>query len=196
MTKINKDNILNKIEIIKGDITLLEVDAIVNAANESLLGGGGVDGMIHRKAGYELYQECETLGGCDTGEAKITKGYLLPAKHVIHTVGPIYDHMPTIVHAAHLLGKCYSNSIRLAEENQLKTIAFPCISTGVYGYPQEKAAEVAWKRVTELVEESSVEKVIFCCYLQQDYDIYQQLRKNFAKQDSFFNTIISKMKGK
>ncbi len=157
---------------IHGDITELKVDAIVNAANSSLLGGGGVDGAIHRAAGAELLQECRALGGCPVGQVRLTRGYLLPAKFVIHTVGPVW-HGGT-QGEPQLLASCYRNSLATAAERQLASIAFPCISTGVYGYPPEQAAEVAITTVREFIRSPpSLCEVIFCCYLNSDLAIYQ-----------------------
>ena len=143
---------MGKIKIIQGDITKIKYDAIVNAANSSLLGGGGVDGAIHYTAGPELLKECITLHGCPTGQAKITKGYNLPAKYVIHTVGPIYyEHSPD--EAEQLLAACYQNSLKLALQNEIKTIAFPLISAGVYGYPQNEAIQVAVENMKQYVND-------------------------------------------
>lgn len=164
---------LNRINIIQGDITTLSVDAIVNAANTSLLGGGGVDGAIHRAAGPELLAECRTLKGCPTGQAKITKGYQLPAKHVVHTVGPVWrggNH-----HEAELLASCYRECMRLALDYHLKTIAFPAISCGVYGFPIEQAVSIATNEIkTALKNHPEIEAIYFVCFDDAVYTAYQQ----------------------
>ena len=164
------------IEIQQGDITKQGVDAIVNAANKTLLGGGGVDGAIHRAAGPKLVEECAGLGGCPTGEARITRGYSLPAKHVIHTVGPIWrggtDGEPD------LLRNCYVNCLRLAMEHDLRSIAFPSISTGAYAYPIVWASRIAYATVTEqLAHPGSLELVRFVCFGTDDYDVYLDAAK-------------------
>lgn len=162
-----------RIDIIDDDITRQQVDAIVNAANNSLLGGGGVDGAIHRAAGPQLLSECRTLNGCRTGEAKITKGYRLPARFVIHTVGPVWR--GGNADEDHLLENCYHNSLRLAVEHDIQTIAFPSISTGVYGFPIERASRIALKTVKAFLEQhESLQKVVFVCFGQHDYQVYQQ----------------------
>jgi O-acetyl-ADP-ribose deacetylase (regulator of RNase III) len=174
---MDKD-ILNKIEIKQGDITKLEVDAIVNAANKSLLGGGGVDGAIHRVAGPELLAECRTIGGCPTGEARITKGYNLPARHVIHTVGPVYSGKPQ---DSRLLTNCYENSLKLAVENNVKSIAFPAISCGVYGYPIEDACKIAVNTACNFLKTNKgVDKTIFILFSDQDYQVYQNYLGSIA----------------
>ncbi len=167
-----------QIEIIKGDITTLEVDAIVNAANTSLLGGGGVDGAIHRRGGSAILEECKEIrkrqGGCEVGMAVITNAGKLPAKKVIHTVGPIWNNGND--GEAEKLASCYREGLKLAEENNLKTVAFPNISTGVYGYPKLTAAKVALKAVKEW-EGNKIEKVIFVCYDEENLFVYKRLIK-------------------
>lgn len=169
--------ISNKIEVIQGDITKLTVDAIVNAANRSLLGGGGVDGAIHRAAGPKLLDECRKLNGCDTGQAKITSGYNLPARFIIHTVGPIWH--GGISNEEALLKNCYQNSLMLAGEYNLASIAFPNISTGIYGFPKDLAANIAICEVKAFLgQSSSVTKVIFVCFDRENYILYQKLIGN------------------
>lgn len=162
---------VDRIQIRMGDITQVDVDAIVNAANPSLLGGEGVDGMIHWAAGEELLEECRSLGGCPTGEARITRGYKLPARYVIHTVGPVYgidgENSPQ------LLSSCYKNSLELAVENGIATIAFPAISCGIYGYPVEKACRIAIDTTLEFLKsDESISRVIFVLYSCRHYDVY------------------------
>lgn len=164
-------SILDKLEIRQGDITKLKVDAIVNAANTSLLGGGGVDGAIHRAAGPGLVAECRTLGGCPTGEARITGGYNLPARHVIHTVGPVYRGNPR---DARLLKSCYENSLSLAVAHNLRTIAFPAISCGVYGYPIEDACKIAVDTCVEALKaHPGLEKIVFTLFSASDLEVYE-----------------------
>ena len=162
---------LDRLEIIEGDITQQRVDAIVNAANTTLLGGGGVDGAIHRAAGPGLLEECRKLGGCPTGEARITKGYNLPAKWVIHTVGPVWrggTHRED-----ELLAQCYRNSLALAEKYSIKTIAFPSISTGAYRFPLERAVRIALKEIKDFLERNkTVEKIIIVCFEKKVYEAY------------------------
>jgi O-acetyl-ADP-ribose deacetylase (regulator of RNase III) len=162
------------VEIIQTDITQLDVDAIVNAANSSLRGGGGVDGAIHRAAGTGLLAECITLGGCPTGEAKITKGYNLKARYVIHTVGPVWrggNH-----NEAELLANCYRKSLLLAVENHCTSIAFPNISTGINGFPKQKAAEIAIRETTDFLKgNKSLVRVLFCCFDSENFHLYRQI---------------------
>ncbi len=175
-------NVRERIQVVEGDITKQHVDAIVTAANTTLLGGGGVDGAIHRAAGPKLLEECRTLGGCATGQAKITKSYRLPARWVIHTVGPVwhggqYDEED-------LLASCYRSSFELAEQYQARTIAFPCISTGVYGFPMDRAARIAIRETARLLENSrSVEKVLLVCFSAEAHEIHSR-----ALDDAFPTT--------
>jgi O-acetyl-ADP-ribose deacetylase (regulator of RNase III) len=166
------DQVVNRIEVVEGDITQQRVDAIVNAANTSLLGGGGVDGAIHRAAGPELLEECRALGGCPTGEAKITKGHKLPAQWVIHTVGPVWRGGRQ--GEEQLLASCYRHSIALAQQKGVRTIAFPSISTGAYGFPMHKAAQIAVAEITRFLEgNSSMEKVVLVCFGKSAFDIHR-----------------------
>lgn len=171
---------MTRIILHQGDITRLAVDAIVNAANSSLLGGGGVDGAIHRAAGPELVQECRMLHGCKTGEAKITGGYRLPAKHVIHTVGPVWQGGNS--NEDELLASCYRRSLELAEKHGLKTIAFPAISTGIYGFPLERATHIALETTQTFLKEHTLpEQVTFVCFSQHAFEVYQQVLEGKAR---------------
>ena len=167
----------SRIEIQKGDITKIKVDAIVNAANTSLLGGGGVDGAIHRAAGPQLLEFNRKLGGCKTGEAKISPGFKLQAKHIIHTVGPVWNNGKN--NEDNLLANCYRNSLKLAAENKIKSIAFPAISTGVYRFPLERAAKIAVNEVEKfLAQNNRLENVIFVCFDEENFNIYSRLLNN------------------
>lgn len=170
---------LSKIKLIKGDITKIKSEAIVNAANKTLLGGGGVDGAIHKVAGPKLSEECKRLGGCKTGEAKITKGYNLPAKYVVHTVGPIWKGGKEGEKTK--LASCYQNSLALAVKNKIKSIAFPSLSTGAYGFPIEKAAPIALRETKKFLQgNDSIEEIIFVLFSDKDFKIYKD----------FYNKII------
>ena len=165
-----------RIHIVEGDITKQEVDAIVNAANTSLLGGGGVDGAIHRAAGPELLEETKKIGGCPTGEARVSKGYLLPAEWVIHTVGPVWKGGQK--NEENLLASCYRNSLKAAQELGIKTIAFPSISTGVYGFPLEKATVIALEETKKFLQtDKSLNRVIFVCFGEKAYNTYQEVSR-------------------
>ena len=171
----------DRIEVIKGDITKQKVEAIVNAANNSLLGGGGVDGAIHRAAGPELLAECRTLKGCLTGEARITKGYNLPAKRVIHTAGPVWSGGQK--NEDELLASCYRNSLALAEKHSIKTIAFPSISTGAYRFPVDRAAKIAVKTIKDFLDQNnSIEKVVMVCFGDDAYQHYLAAAKKHLKR--------------
>lgn len=164
---------INTIKIARSDITQLKVDVIVNPANSSLLGGGGCDGVIHQAAGPELLEECKSLNGCNKGEAKVTKGYKLPAKHIIHTVSPVYGYDNG--KESEILKNCYINSFELAKKNNLKSIAFPCIGTGCFMYPKDEAAEIAINVAKRYIND--FDEIIFVCYLELDYNIYNDLLK-------------------
>lgn len=165
---------MSRVSVVLGDITQQQVDAIVNAANPSLLGGGGVDGAIHRAAGAELLKECRSLGGCETGQAKITKGYGLQAKYVIHAVGPVWRGGKA--REDELLRNCYRNSLTLAEQHRVKSIAFPSISTGAYGFPIGRAAQIATSTVLEYLNgPTEIEEAIFVCFSRSDYDVYKSV---------------------
>jgi O-acetyl-ADP-ribose deacetylase len=169
--EVGMDKITDKLAVEQGDITRLAVDAIVNAANTSLLGGGGVDGAIHRAAGPGLLAECRALGGCPTGQARITGGYNLPARHVIHTVGPVYSGK---AEDARLLRSCYFHSLELAVANKVRTIAFPAISCGVYGYPIEEACKIAVGTCADFIKSTGgLDKVIFVLFSEADLEVYR-----------------------
>ncbi|XP_068796528.1 ADP-ribose glycohydrolase MACROD2 isoform X10 [Struthio camelus] len=193
-----KKSLSEKVSLYRGDITSLEVDAIVNAANSSLLGGGGVDGCIHRAAGPCLVAECRNLSGCETGQAKITCGYDLPAKYVIHTVGPIARGHLTDAHKKDL-ANCYKSSMELAKENNIKSIAFPCISTGIYGFPNEPAAVIALNTIKEWLSKNhnEVDRIIFCVFLEVDYKIFKKKMSEFfpVDDDNEEETVMSEETG-
>jgi O-acetyl-ADP-ribose deacetylase (regulator of RNase III) len=179
---VDEEPMMERIAILKTDITTLGVDAIVNAANSSLLGGGGVDGAIHRAAGLELLEECRLLGGCKTGQAKLTKGYRLPAKYVIHTVGPVWNGGSH--NEPELLVNCYRSCFALARQHNLRTLAFPAISCGVYRFPVDLAVEIAlWETVQELNGSDAIEKVIFACFDESVYASYSRAIQRILQAD-------------
>jgi O-acetyl-ADP-ribose deacetylase len=163
---------IERIRLVQGDITQLAVDAVVTAANESLCGGGGVDGAIHRAAGHGLLEECRTLGICHPGDAKITRGYLLPARYVIHTVGPVWDGGG--YGEAEILRSCYAASLGLAAEHQIASVAFPCIATGVYLYPKDEACEIAVEAVRRWLKHEWPREIVFCCFEDDDVELYER----------------------
>ncbi len=171
---------MSRIEVVEGDITKLAVGAVVTAANESLLGGGGVDGAIHRAAGPQLLQECMSVGICPEGEARITKGYLLPAKHVIHAVGPVYETGKN--GEPEILASAYRAALQLAKQHDIQTIAFPCLATGTYGYPKPQACEIAVSTVMAWLAQNELpRKVVFCCYDEEDMELYARRLEQAAK---------------
>jgi O-acetyl-ADP-ribose deacetylase (regulator of RNase III) len=176
LQKRENSNSVNTIRVVQGDITRMAVDAIVNAANRSLLGGGGVDGAIHHAAGPDLLAACRSLKGCATGDAKMTAGYHLPARYVIHTVGPVWH--GGLKHEEELLQSCYRRSLAIAVESGLKSVAFPNISTGVYGFPKEKAAAIAIDTVKVFLQTYSNIEVIFCCFDKENYQLYLKILEN------------------
>jgi O-acetyl-ADP-ribose deacetylase (regulator of RNase III) len=175
-------SLLERISIIQGDITKQSVDAIVNAANTSLLGGGGVDGAIHRAAGPELLKECRTLGGCDTGDAKLTNGYLLPATYVIHTVGPIWHGGKK--REDEFLMSCYRRCFEIANERGIRSIAFPSISTGAYGFPVERASRIALREMSTALEENNALRVRVVCFDERTYSIYRKAAEEISRPES------------
>ena len=173
-----KKEVLERIEVVQGDITRLKLDAIVNAANSSLLGGGGVDGAIHRAAGPELLDECRKIGGCPTGEARITRGYNLPTRYIIHTVGPIFSGR---VEESKLLSFCYSNSLKLAVKNHISSIAFPAISCGAYGYPLKEACKIAVDTTCDFLKKNStIKKVVFILFSNKNHAVYLEYIKSLT----------------